>query len=102
MKLGRPAASSATTSPSTTAGLSPKPGSIAVSSGYRAVMSVPLRARSVRRSPSQVPIARMPSHLNSTHGSPHRFAAALASAGVDGVASIGASAASGLRRLLVV
>ncbi len=54
-------------------------------------MSLPLRARSVRVVPSQIPTARMPSHFISTQGSPpQRLIAPAASPGVDMVASIGA------------
>ena len=90
-KLGRPCASSATISPSMTAGSGPRPASTRVSSGYFAVMSLPLRARRCRRRPSQMPMARMPSHFTSTHG-PQRRAASRAMPGVLDVSR--ASAAS--------
>ncbi len=94
-KLGRPFASRATISPSNTAGSAPSPRSTPVSSGYAAVRSLPLRERSRRRVPSQIPTPRMPSHFISTHGvPPQRAAAARAIPGVAEVASIGRRSAT--------
>ena len=70
-------------------GLGAESGVDAVSSGYFAVMSLPLRARRCRRRPSQTPIARMPSHLTSTHGRPSAARHRARCPGVLDVASIG-------------
>ena len=88
-KLGRPRASSATISPSSTAGSGPKPRvDRAVSSGYFAVMSLPLRARRRRRRrPRSRPRARRPTSPRPI--APQRDAAARAIPGVADVASMG-------------
>ena len=84
-KLGRPASSSATISPSTRASSSSTSGS-AANSGYRAVMSMPFRLSSRMPRPSTRASTRMPSHFHSSaHSSP------VSRPSVPAVASIGRS-----------
>src|SRR5213593_4397157 len=64
-KLGRPAASSATTSPSSAKSPPASGASATAISGYRSVMRAPLRAQSSTRPCSRSASRRTPSHLSS-------------------------------------